>query len=311
MQPDWTDPAWRAEVDAWVGTRLEELGLGITGPVEQPHIRPWATALRIPTDGGDVWFKANMPGLEHEARLAAVLADRRPDCIPPLLAHDPESGWMLMGDAGTRFREIVEAERELTRWRDILLLYAGVQIDLTADADALVALGVPDIRLATLPGQTAALLAEVAELDPDTRSRVTAALPEIRELCEELGSFGIPDTIQHDDFHDAQVYVRDGRYVLLDWGDACVSHPFFTLAVTLDGVIAWGVDDVESSEPTEPYRDAYLTPFVAAHGGADLVAATTIARRLGWICRAVNGYLAPFESEQTGRRLRMFLDGMP
>ena len=83
------------------------------------------------------------------------------------------------------------------------------------------------------------------------------------------------------------------------------------MCLILVGVIAWGVDDVESSEPTEPYRDAYLTPFVAAHGGADLVAATTIARRLGWICRAVNGHLAPFESEQTGRRLRMFLDGMP
>ena len=70
MQPDWTDPAWRAEVDAWVGTRLEELGLGITGPVEQPHIRPWATALRIPTDGGDVWFKANMRDAPVDQRLA-------------------------------------------------------------------------------------------------------------------------------------------------------------------------------------------------------------------------------------------------
>ena len=67
-----------------------------------------------------------------------------------------------------------------------------------------------------------------------------------------------PETIQHDDLHDGQVFVQDGRYLLLDWGDACVSHPFFTLAVTLDGVIAWGVDDVEHSEDTEPYRDAYL-----------------------------------------------------
>ena len=29
---------------------------------------------------------------------------------------------------------------------------------------------------------------------------------------------------------------KDGRYLLLDWGDACVTHPYFTLAVTLDGV---------------------------------------------------------------------------
>ena len=43
----------------------------------------------------------------------------------------------------------------------------------------------------------------------------------------------------------------------------------------------------------------------------DLFVACQIARRLGWVCRAVNGYLAPFETEQTGRRLRMFLDGGP
>ena len=309
MQQDWVDPAWRAEADSWVVARLGELGLTPTGPFEQPHVRPWATALRIPTDGGDVWFKANMRGLEHEARLEALLAERRPDVIPPLLAHEPESGWMLMADAGECLRDIVEAERDLTRWQDILRLYAGVQVDLTSDADAIVALGVPDMRLDTLPAQVEALLGEVADLDQDTRRRVAAALPEIRELCDELSAFGIPDTIQHDDFHDAQVYVRNGDYLLLDWGDACVSPPFFTLAVTLDGVIAWGVDDVEHSEPTEPYQAAYLEPFLADHGDEDLAAACAIARRLGWVCRAVNGHLAPFETEQTGRRLRMFLDG--
>jgi len=311
MQPDWADPAWRVEADSWVEARLDEIGLARTGEIEQPHVRPWATALRIPTTGGTVWFKANMPGLEHEARLVALLAQRRPDCIPPLLAHDHDSGWMLMADAGERLRDLVEAERDLSRWRDVLTLYAGVQVDLTADADAIIALGIPDIRLERLAGQAEALLDEAGGLEPDVRGRLEAALPEIRELCDELASFGVPATLQHDDFHDAQVYVRDGDYLLLDWGDACVSHPFFTLAVTLDGVIAWGVDDVERSEPIEPYRDAYLAPFAAAHPERDLVAATTIARRLGWVCRAVNGYLAPFETEQTGRRLRMFLDGTP
>ena len=69
---------------------------------------------------------------------------------------------MLMGDAGTRLRELVEAERELTRWLEILPLYAGVQVDLTPAADELVAFGVPDLRLETLPAQVEALLDEVA-----------------------------------------------------------------------------------------------------------------------------------------------------
>ena len=131
-------------------------------------------------------------------------------------------------------------------------------------------------------------------------------------MCDELAASGLPETIQHDDFHDGQVFVSDGRYLLLDWGDACVSHPFFTMAVTLDGVIAWGVDDVEGS--TETRRSATPTwsrsPAVAAD--ADLVSACAIARRLGWVCRAVNGHLAGGEeAERTRVRLRMFLDGRP
>jgi phosphotransferase family enzyme len=307
---EWTDPAWRGEAESWIEGELERLELARTGAIEQPHVRAWATVLRVPTEAGDVYFKANIPGLRHEASLVAVLMRRRPDCIPALLAFDAESGWMLMEDAGTRLRDLVEADRDLTPWLDVLPLYGGLQLDLVADADELVALGVPDLRLARLTEHTEALL-DVVELEPEDRRRLARALPEIRELCAELASFGVPETIQHDDFHDGQVYVRDGRYLLMDWGDACVSHPFFTMAVTLDGVIAWGVDDVEGSVATEPFRDAYLAPFTTSFDAADLVTACTIARRLGWICRAVNGYLAPFETTQTGRRLHMFLDGSP
>ncbi len=63
-------------------------------------------------------------------------------------------------------------------------------------------------------------------------------MPELRALVDELEAFGIPETIQHDDLHDGQVFVKDGRYLLQDWGDSCISHPFHTLTVTLRA-LAW------------------------------------------------------------------------
>ena len=95
----------------------------------------------------------------------------------------------------------------------------------------------------------------------------------------------------------------------MDWGDACISHPFFTLSVTLEGVIAWGLDDEENSEDIAPYRDAYLKPFAERYAG-DLVAAATTAIRLGWAARAVNGHI-PGDDNPTLTRLRMFVDGRP
>jgi hypothetical protein len=91
------------------------------------------------------------------------------------------------------------------------------------------------------------------------------------------------------------------------------------MSVTLEGQLAWGLDDVEASEDTTPYRDAYLDPFRSFAVWSELEAAHEIALRLGWICRALNGYRfasglpAPHREEQleaVGLRLRMLLAGL-
>lgn len=98
----WQDPDWLATACAWTEAQLARLGRRRTGDVEQPHVRPWSTVMRIPTDAGDVWFKANDDTLRHEERVAALVSARAPELVPPLLASDPDNGWMLMTDAGEK-----------------------------------------------------------------------------------------------------------------------------------------------------------------------------------------------------------------
>ena len=311
----WADPAWRADAEAWIDRQVATLGASTTGGLEQVHDTAWSTVIRVPTTVGDLFFKANAGSLRHEAALAELLSERRPDCTVPLHAIEIERGWMLMADAGRSMREIVAEESSLTRWLDVLPLYASVQVDLVTEIDTLLVLGVSDLRLGVLPAAAAAMLDDLDECAPDEfpvdeRRRLRDALPGISERCAALAAYGLPATIQHDDFHDGQVFVRDGRYLLLDWADACVTHPFFTMSVTLEGVIAWGHDDVEGSVDTEPYRDAYLQAFTGMAARDDLVAASVIAARLGWLCRAVNGHRSGNEPvARTVSRLRMFLDG--
>lgn len=304
MNEPWRDPAWLAGVHAWIDEQVDRLGLVRAGEIEQPHVYPWSTVLRVPTTQGDVWFKANADELQFEAAVVSMLATRAPERVPPLLAADLDRGWMLMADAGRRLREVVAEERSLHRWLDVLPATARIQIAMEPDVDSLLALGVPDMRLATLPDGYACLMDTL-----QAEARFRAAHARVVELCEELATFGITETLQHDDLHDGQVFVRDGRHLIMDWGDACISHPFFTLSVTLEGGIAWGVDDVENSEDTRPYLRAYLAPYAERYDG-DLVAASRVATRLGWACRAVNGHLASGH-DHTLTRLRMFLDGRP
>jgi hypothetical protein len=281
--PAWTDPAWLEEAHEWIHAQVEP-----TGAIEQPHVRPWSTVLRVPTAGGDLWFKANLPVHTHEAGVVSLLARLRPDRVPELVAADLERGWMLMGDGGVRLRELVERERDLHRWLEVLPAYAELQSDVAAQAAEFVALGAPDRRLAVLAAQYEQLLAEFRGLTAAKLRRLRALVPRVAELCDDLATLGVPETIQHDDFHDGQIFMQDDAYLFFDWGDACVSHPFFTMSVTLEGVIGWGLDDVEGSVDVTPFRDAYLAAFDGHAGRAELEAALAIALRLGWVCRALN-----------------------
>lgn len=307
MKDMWLEPGFVARSHAWIDERLAGLGRTRTGEVEQPHVTDWSTVMRVPTDDGQVWFKANDHTMAHEAAVLELVASRSAGRVPPPLVRDPATGWMLLADGGARLRELVEQERSLARWYDVLDAYARVQIACEDDVDELLALGLPDRRLATLPDAYADLLAGLPDADP--------RLPDasaVEELCTRLAAYGIRETVQHDDLHDGQVFLGSGVHQVLDWGDACVSHPFFTLAVTLEGVIAWGVDDVEDSEDLGPHLAAYLGPYAACYGTtvAHLHEAAALAMRLGWVCRAINGAL-PQDPSSTLVRLKMFLDGKP
>jgi hypothetical protein len=302
MRQRWEDRAWVATAHRWIADRLGELGLTRTGPIEQPHVRQWSTAMRVPTDVGDVWFKANIEALAYEAGLVALLAERRPDVVPPLLAWDRDTGWMLMSDAGAMLRHIEGEEAWLDVWRDVLPRYAALQVAVTEDVAALLTLGVPDLRLETLPERYEQVVGEVG-----AGVRFRKAVPRVIDLRDRLASYGVAETVQHDDLHDAQIFVRNGRAQVLDWGDACISHPFFTLAVSLEGVLQWGLHDVADAVDVAPFRDGYLAPFAAAYPGVDLAGAVEPALRLGWVCRAINGH-ALGDEKQTMTRLRMFLD---
>ncbi|HWH05096.1 MAG TPA: aminoglycoside phosphotransferase family protein [Gaiellaceae bacterium] len=302
----WTEPGWRAAADAWLRGQAELLGLAPVSSIEQPHVRRWGTVLRAETAGGVVWLKAPAEELLYELGLTELLAARAPGLAPRLLASDREHGWLLLADAGERLRELVAGERSLARWLDVLPLYAELQLALAGDADELLALGVPDLRLDVLPDRLEALL---RRLDAPEAARALEHLPRVRGLASELAAFGLPATVQHDDLHDGQVFVDDGAYRVLDWGDACVSHPFFSLSVTLEGQIAWGVDDVEGSEELGPYRDAYLRAWRAAYPDAELEAAVELALPLGWACRVANGHVEG-EDAATLARLGMLLAGL-
>ena len=290
----WTNPEWLAEVKAWLATVLTQQGNWITADPRQIHIRPWSTVLRVPTDTGDVYFKAIAPGLGQETAVTQALFRWQPDCIPQVLNADSERSWLLLTDGGQRLREQFQGGLPMSAWHNILGQYATLQVDLVKHVDELLALGTRDRRLSLLPSLYEALLVDTECLLLDEPNGLTTAeyerlrqaLPHVTALCKRLNAFAIPESLHHNDLHDANIFVKNGRTFFFDWGDASIAHPFFSLrTVFVSMEIRFNL--AENDPALESYAHSYLQSWRQFASEADLLAAYQIARRLWSISSAI------------------------
>ncbi|MCI0687346.1 MAG: aminoglycoside phosphotransferase family protein [Sporichthyaceae bacterium] len=308
--------AWRAEVDEWISDQLVRLGRRPSGEIEQIKLRSWSLVLRVPAEPNQVWFKAGGPGCAYEAGLVAALAGWVGRSVLGPLAVDRDRGWLLLPDGGPTLRSILADGDDQAHWERLLPSYAELQRELSGRVDEMLALGVPDQRPRTVPVALASLLADTDALMIDQPGGMTAAdhdrmprlQPEVAGWAKQLDEFGIAPSLNHDDFHDGNVFLRDGHYVFFDWGDASVSHPFASLLVTLN-VIAHQKTLTPGSAELIRMRDAYLEPWSAEHDHADLVEAARLATRLGKVGRSLSWRRALIGG--TPEEIAPWADGIP
>ena len=298
----WEQPDWLEEARAWTEASLNRFGARITEPITQPHIRPWSTVLRAQTDQGVYFFKATVTMLSHEAALTQALYNWQPDRIQTVLAADSERSWMLMPDESPMLRAIIQSPADLHHWEKILPLFADFQRKMIPRQADLLALGMLDRRMVGLTAaferllqDRAALLVGTEEgLSEEQYRQLIGLVPAFAEMCARLAASGIPETLHHDDFHDANVFVPGGRYVFSDWGESCVTHPFFSMLVCLRSIcyrFDWPYGSGEHNYQWAPeilrLRDIYLASWTSYGSTADLLEIFKMAWRVAMVNRAL------------------------
>ena len=233
----WHDPAWQNQAHDWIRAQAERNSIQLSGEIEQPHAYAWSTVMRVPSTEGMLFFKATAGETIYEIALTEKLAGWFPDCMPDLVASDSARGWMLMRDGGEQLRASIRPTKTVRPWEPVIAQYANLQIGIAAHVDEILALGIPDHRLAALPALYTKLLTDEESLMIDKEKGLTSAdfqqlqnlKPRFEQICADLAAFGIPESLNHGDFHDGNVLVKDGRIIFFDWGDADVTHPFVSL----------------------------------------------------------------------------------
>ena len=228
-------------------------------------------------DGRLAWFKACRPVQGFEPRLTAELHRRWPDLAPRVLAFDPGRRWLLTADAG---QPIEWSDDAFPLWLRLLPRYAELQIGEAEHALDHLANGVPDLRLQSLAEHFAELVEADLPIEADEVRALRAFAPRFAAACAALAARHPVSTVQHDDLHGRSVFADAGALRVLDWGDASIGQPLFSL-VRLDLSLHDAVGTAQRDVWFPRLRDAYLEPW-----GPRLRDAFDLAQPVGRIAHA-------------------------
>lgn len=230
LRPPWAQPGWFGKASAWIDEQLEKLKYKRVGSIE--YVRSWSIScvLKVKTTAGTIYFKtaSRLPLFCDEPVVTKELAKLFPQQIPTVISIDRQRHWLLLEDFGESVGNDVSVEVKQNIYRS----FAQIQIGSVAHRDRLLAAGCLDRRLNILQSQVDPLVEDnpaLAELLITEIEQLHNLAPKLKNLCEQLADYKIPETLVHGDLHLGNVAVHKDRYLFFDWTESCISHPFFDL----------------------------------------------------------------------------------
>jgi hypothetical protein len=172
-------------------------------------------------------------------------------------------------------------------WERAARGYAELQVASTLQVQQLEAVGCPVRGPLELRSVIGPLLAdETALLGPgehglliEQLSRLRRLRPSLERACDELADSGLPMALEHGDLWSSNVYVGDNAVQFIDWTDASVSHPFFSLMPLLQSA-QWDLDPTTVPGVQARVIDRYLEQWLPFAPRQRLRRALAIARPL-------------------------------
>lgn len=222
-------------ISAWVEEQLGPLGLRWDGNFRQLQASASFALVQFKTNRGAVWFKAvGEPNL-REFPITTYLADRLPRHIPVLLArHSKWNAWLALEAEGQDLYSSLNPDH----WCRAADSLAELQITSIENAPEILAAGARDIRSEPLLALAVPFFAKLEELMEQqtkltpkrlTREEIKLTQQRVIEALVELEAAGIPDTINHLDLNPGNVLIAPGTCIFLDWSEAAVGNPFFSM----------------------------------------------------------------------------------
>jgi hypothetical protein len=284
LRPPWAREGWLKSVSQWIDQQLLELNYQRLSPIE--CIKSWGIScvLRVNTSGGNLYLKqaSTLPLFCNEPVVTAELANLFPGHIPNILSIDTQRHWMLLADFG----EPIGRDAPIKLQKDIYRLFAQIQIKSVQHIDNLLSVGCLDRRLHWLATQIDILLNDeivLSQLQAEEIKQLQTFAPYLQNLCSQLDSYQIPQTLVHGDLHLGNVASYQNKYIFFDWTDSCISHPFFDMFA-----LFYSRQTRTFSSDIKDLQEEYLAQWTDHEPMSRLLEAWTLAKPLCALHHAVS-----------------------
>lgn len=236
----------------WAVEWLEAHEYSISSGPDLIRTVPWSKVYRFETGRGRVYLKWSAPAYAREAPLMAYLGAIFPADILPILAINDAIGAFLTPDGGDPLRIKLKESYDPQKVAKLVSRYADIQRSFSGSVEELLAIGLDDWRMAVFSDLYDDLVKDQALLKREGMTTVEIqqlrhARENVRFLCATLSRFNVPETLEHCDFQDNNILANTNGFLINDWGDAVVAHPFFSLAGFLDSAVRNHGLDVNSA----------------------------------------------------------------
>lgn len=280
----WVEPGWETEAAQWIAQQLPQTTILAIEPV-----KGWGISYvsRVRTTDGLFYFKAtaDLPLFVNEGVVSAGLAKLFPQFIPAPHAVEPNEHWMLSADWGEPLGWKVSAEKR----GHLVQQFACLQQESVAQVPALLQLGCLDRRLEKIPALLDAMFAslslDLSNLSPEELEAFQNLTPRLKEMCRQLQSYNIPQTILHGDLHPGNVAQQGEQLLFFDWTDCCIAHPFLDMLT---------IFEEEDPQLKAHLQKSYLDCWQPFESSAGLQEAWELAEPLGILHQIISYHFILF-----------------
>lgn len=224
--------------------------------------------------------------------------------IPRFVAKNESLTCFLMTSCGDiSLRNLFKGKFDINLLKQGIHNFTKIQRLLENNLPEMFSVQIPDWRLKKFPFLYSQLIQQEQLLLDDGMSKQEInqlhALESICiNLCNELLDFGIPETINHNDFQENNMILdkTTGNISIIDWGEAVITHPFFSLCGFL-----WNMTYFYNMKPEDPQYKVLklicIEPWLDHYNEEQLIKILNIANKLSGIYAAL-GYEKMYKATQ-------------